>query len=167
MINRKIVGRINGQHGVKGHLKIFLDSEINELKKGTWIYFEIQNKPVPFFIEDHWGDDKVLIVKVRGVDSPEKATEFNGVKIGLDPKNVKDENAVGANELVGYELLNAQTKTSLGDILDVFDNTAHLLAKIEINGQEVLIPIHEELVESIDEKGKKITLHIPEGLMDL
>jgi 16S rRNA processing protein RimM len=36
-----------------------------------------------------------------------------------------------------------------------------------IDGKEVLIPIHENSLEKIDKKNRKLYLNLPEGLLDL
>jgi 16S rRNA processing protein RimM len=42
-----------------------------------------------------------------------------------------------------------------------------LMAVIEINEQELLVPLHEQLILNIDREEKIIRMEIPEGLLDL
>jgi ribosomal 30S subunit maturation factor RimM len=41
------------------------------------------------------------------------------------------------------------------------------MAVIELNAHELLIPLHEQLISSIDKDQKIIHMEIPEGLLDL
>jgi 16S rRNA processing protein RimM len=38
---------------------------------------------------------------------------------------------------------------------------------IMMNGKEVLIPIHENSLEKIDKKNRKLYVNLPQGLLDL
>ncbi|MGB0432017.1 MAG: ribosome maturation factor RimM [Bacteroidia bacterium] len=167
MIDYTSVGKIAGQHGVKGHFKVILEQKIQSLKEGTWIYFIIQSKPVPFFIQEIWGDENTLVVKVKGIDSPEKASEFSSCILGVDKEFLLENQSNELNYLVGFKIVNAVDGNCLGVIDDVFDNSAHLLAQVNYQKTDLLIPIHEELIENFNEKAKEITLQLPEGLLDL
>jgi 16S rRNA processing protein RimM len=39
--------------------------------------------------------------------------------------------------------------------------------RIDINGKEALIPVHEETLEKIDKRKKQVFLHLPDGLLDI
>ena len=41
------------------------------------------------------------------------------------------------------------------------------LAIVDYRGREVFIPLHPDIVVSLDEKAKKITLRLPGGLLEL
>ena len=42
-----------------------------------------------------------------------------------------------------------------------------LMAIVETNGKEMMIPLHEQLIVEIDKEKKVIRMEIPEGLMEL
>ena len=54
----------------------------------------------------------------------------------------------------------------LGEVVDVDDATMNVLFVIEKEGEELLLPAHEEFILDIDKAQKVLTVDIPEGLLD-
>lgn len=167
MINCTWVGSITGNYGVKGQLKIVLDKDIKNLEKGTWLFLEIQKKPVPFFIEETLGQDKSYVVKLKGIDTPEQGREYFNLSVGVQENNLVEPKTNDLLQLIDYKIIDANSKREIGLIEDIYDNSAHLLAKVNYQENELLIPLHNELVIDINEREKEITLQLPEGLIDL
>jgi 16S rRNA processing protein RimM len=167
VINCTWVGSITGNYGVKGQLKIVLDKDIKNLEKGTWLFLEIQKKPVPFFIEETLGQDKSYVVKLKGIDTPEQGREYFNLSVGVQENNLVEPKTNDLLQLIDYKIIDANSKREIGLIEDIYDNSAHLLAKVNYQENELLIPLHNELVIDINEREKEITLQLPEGLIDL
>jgi 16S rRNA processing protein RimM len=55
----------------------------------------------------------------------------------------------------------------LGEVCEVIEQSHQLLCKIILDGKEALIPIHEDSLEKIDKKNRKLFLNLPEGLLDI
>ena len=53
---------------------------------------------------------------------------------------------------------------TIGRIAAIDDSTANLLFELE---DGTLIPANDDLIEDIDMEGRKITMNIPEGLLDI
>jgi 16S rRNA processing protein RimM len=51
--------------------------------------------------------------------------------------------------------------------VEVIEQPHQVLCKILIGNKEALIPIHEETLEKIDKKEKKIFLTLPDGLLEI
>lgn len=161
------VGLIIGPHGVQGHLKIGFSVEIQNLIKGTWLFLNIQKKPVPFFIEEAWGETKNWVVKLKGINKPEEIKTLHRVEVLVNNDLIKQDQEDLEQGFVGYEIIDAATNTLLGEITNVFDNSAHLVAQLNYNDQELMLPLHDDLIVNIDLEAKRITLQLPEGLLDL
>ncbi|MDE1191497.1 MAG: hypothetical protein PW786_05105 [Arachidicoccus sp.] len=58
-------------------------------------------------------------------------------------------------------------KAPLGKVEEVIEQPHQILLKIFFQNKEVLIPLHEETLNSIDRKNKKIYLTLPDGLLDI
>jgi 16S rRNA processing protein RimM len=56
---------------------------------------------------------------------------------------------------------------SIGEILEVIEQTHQLLCRIEINKKEVLIPLNENTLRKTDHKRKEVTVQLPEGLLEI
>ena len=55
----------------------------------------------------------------------------------------------------------------LGEICEVIEQPHQVLCKIILGGKEALIPIHEDSLEHIDKKNRKLFVNLPEGLLDI
>lgn len=71
-------------------------------------------------------------------------------------------------QIVGYTLVDAATGRVVGEIESVDDSTMNLLFQVRTaDGDEVLVPAHEELIRNIDTEERRMELELPEGLLDL
>ena len=68
--------------------------------------------------------------------------------------------------LVGYTVIdNAIGK--IGEIKEVIEMPSYELVKVVYQNRIVMIPMHEDLVEDVDEEEKKITMNLPEGFFEI
>nr|MCE2704432.1 16S rRNA processing protein RimM [Terrimonas sp.] len=55
----------------------------------------------------------------------------------------------------------------IGLITEVIEQPQQLVCKVFIQEQEVLIPLHEDTLLSIDHAAKKVIVQLPDGLLDI
>ena len=67
--------------------------------------------------------------------------------------------------LLGFRMINEGT--DIGEILEVIEQPHQVLCVILLEGKEALIPIHGETLEKIDQKGRKVYVTLPDGLLDI
>ncbi len=67
--------------------------------------------------------------------------------------------------LLGFTVVNENEE--LGEVCEVIEQPHQILCKIILNGKEALIPVHEDSLEKIDKKNKKLFVNLPEGLLDI
>ena len=104
---------------------------------------------VPFFIEEYrFRSDTTALVKLEGVDTSEKARMFTNVEVYFPKKYVEDVN-----------------HGELGEIVAVDDSTMNVLFAIEKDGEELLLPAHEEFIIKLDKKKRLLTVEVPDGLI--
>jgi 16S rRNA processing protein RimM len=54
----------------------------------------------------------------------------------------------------------------LGEIVAVDDSTMNVLFSIETpDGEEILLPAHEEFMVKLEKKKRSLTVEVPEGLL--
>jgi 16S rRNA processing protein RimM len=68
--------------------------------------------------------------------------------------------------LTGFELTDT-TSGLTGTISEVVQHPGQLMAVAIIKGDEVLIPLHPDLIVSVNTRHKTITMTLPEGLVNL
>ena len=68
--------------------------------------------------------------------------------------------------LSGSRCMTCIMATWVKKVVDVDDATMNVLFVIEKEGEELLLPAHEEFILDIDKAQKVLTVDIPEGLLD-
>lgn len=164
------VGFTKKTHGSQGELKITVKDEyLEDLVNADVVFINVQGKPLPFFIEN-LRDAGDILLKIEEVDSPTDAKNLTSKELFLREKDIKIQKEAGEvltfELMVGFELLDEETG-SIG-VIEAVEALPHQhLAIVKYQDREVFIPLHPEIVVALDEKSKKITLRLPNGLLEL
>ena len=162
------IGVINKPHGVKGEVSFTFTDDIFDRVDCDYLILLMDGILVPFFIEEYrFRSDNSALVKFEDIDTAEKARMFTNVEVFFPVKYVEEQEEVTAwNYFVGFAVDDVNHGT-LGTISDVDDTTINVLFVIEKeDGDELLLPAHEEFILDIDHKKKRVTVDIPEGLLE-
>ena len=124
---------------------------------------------VPFFIEEYrFRSDTTALVKLEGVDTSEKARMFTNVEVYFPKKYVGEEEDSDDiptwNYFIGFKVEDVN-HGELGEIVAVDDSTMNVLFAIEKDGEELLLPAHEEFIIKLDKKKRLLTVEVPDGLI--
>ncbi|MCL2327715.1 MAG: ribosome maturation factor RimM [Bacteroidetes bacterium] len=161
------VGYISKPYGGNGTVLIELKAlESKEFAKRNYVLLDIQQKLVPFFIEECVCKNNNVYVKFCDIHSVDDAEKIAGLRIYIEQTadEVDDEDS---HALVSYSLFNAP-HTLVGTITDVLEYPMQLLLEVETpQNTQVLIPLVDEFIVEIDEEKRSIIMNIPEGLVDL
>lgn len=157
------VGYFSKTHGIKGQLILRLEKNffVDEAKA---LLVESATGKAPFFISDIKENKAGLIIALEDINSLEKAKSLVGKKVFVEEKFIAAEDETP--DLLGFELID-KTHGSLGNILEVSDNGHQVLVTVKLNNKEVILPLVEDFMESLDETNKKIFYNAPQGLIDL
>ena len=72
------------------------------------------------------------------------------------------------HELVGFDLIDANDDSLVGEVENVFEAGPQTLLSIKHKTEkEVLIPLTDELIKEIDKENNRLYMYIPEGLVDV
>lgn len=164
------IGQFTKPHGVKGELALVTRSDVFDESDDPYIVCDIEGILVPFFIEEYrYKTDSVILVKLEYVDTEEAAREFvhREVYYPLEEMGEKEwaEEATW-DSFIGYTVTDLQYG-ELGCIVDVDTSTINVLLKIDRDGQELLFPAADELITDADATARRLTVSLPEGLLDL
>ena len=163
------------------------------LEEPVFIVFD--GLPVPFYIETFTkrGNSKAL-VRITGVYNQEDVEEIAGkavyIEEGEEAELSLEEDGYAA--LVGWMLLTPSTTLSdspatqsnspvtlsdsegspqdielieVGEITDFIDIPNNPCIEVETENGAVMIPLHEDLILSVDPEYQEIIMQIPEGLL--
>ena len=70
------------------------------------------------------------------------------------------------NEIIGFKLID-ETIGEIGAISDVLEYPTQAVIQVMKDGKEILIPIHDDIIQKVDKKAKTLTVKAPEGLIDM
>lgn len=161
------IGIINKPHGVKGEVTFtFTDDVFDRVEDCDYLILLLDGIFVPFFIEEYrFRSDNAAIVKFEDVDTAEKARMFTNVEVYFPVKYMDEQDEITSwNYFIGFEVEDVN-HGDLGQIVDIDDATMNVLFIIEKDGEEILLPAHEEFIVDLDRKKKYMKVNIPEGLI--
>ncbi len=165
-INRKdfiVAGVVEKIHGTKGGLRLSIEQKI---KIKEWVFIEINNKPVPFFIESISGNDDHRIVQLQDIENPKEAQRFVGNTILVPITKTSRKTKKVDLDIINFLLID-ETHGELGKVEDVEELPQQLIIHTTFKGKELLIPAVDEFILEISAKKKTIYLSLPDGILDL
>ena len=98
----------------------------------------------------------------------EAANQLVGISayLPLDLLPEKDGNDFYSHEVVDFLVIDEE-KGELGKVQEIIEYPTQSLIQIVINGKEVLIPIHDDIIQDVNREEKKIYIKAPNGLIDM
>jgi 16S rRNA processing protein RimM len=164
-----LLGRITKVNGYEGTVTVKIEKFFSEnIPQMESVFLAIESRLVPFFISfsEYSGAD-ILKLRFKGYDSIDKVREFIGCKVYLTTSIPVDNQIEDIQSLIGYKVFIHHNKL-LGSISEIIPNSGQwLLNVISPMNKEILIPLHDNFIVSIDNKKKKIVMNIPEGLDEI
>jgi len=165
------VGYIQKAHGLQGEVILAFEQEFEETVEDIeWIFVEIDGGLVPFLIEGEgfrFRNNESAICKLRFIDSMIKAKELIGCKVFV-PENeiIESEDQGVVSTLIGMTAFDAKFG-KIGLISRVDDFSGNLVITVNHNQAEIMIPLSDEAISSIDEKNRELHLVCPDGLIEI
>ena len=164
------LGKIVKKYSFKGELLVKLDTDDPSIYTKMESVFIDKNKSlIPFFIErSSLHKSTLLRVKFEDIDSEEDADKLLKSELYLPLEFLPQltGNKFYYHEIFGFEAEDLSFGL-IGIIKGVNDNTNQAILEIDRNGSEILIPLIDDFIKSVDRELKKIILEVPEGLIDI
>ena len=164
------LGKIVKKYSFKGELLVKLDTDDPGIYTKMESVFIDKNKSlIPFFIErSSLHKSTLLRVKFEDIDSEEDADKLLKSELYLPLEFLPQltGNKFYYHEIVGFEAEDLSFGL-VGIVKGVNDTTNQAILEIDRNGSEILIPLIDDFIKSVDREQKKIILEVPEGLIDI
>ena len=165
------VGYIQKPHGLKGEIIFVFDKEFEDtVEELEFLFIEVDGGLVPFHIEDeglNFRTDESAICKLEFVDTLSKAKEMVGCKVYVfDHAIIDSEEPETASTLIGMRAFDEKFG-DIGLISRVDDFSGNLVITVVHPRAEILIPLSDEIITSIDEEKREICLSCPNGLIEI
>ena len=155
-MNYNSIGKLVASFGVNGDL--ILQHQLGKktsLKGLEAVFVEmVKDEMLPYFIQSAKikSTDEIYL-KLEGIDTKEAAQQLRQKEVWLPEEDFLKYAAKTATvSLLGFHIIDEGN--DIGAILEVIEQPHQLLARIDLDGKEALIPIHEESLQKIDKKKK-------------
>ena len=158
-------GQIVNAVGLKGEVKVYNYSDSQER------YYDLQTVYLDdklYEIEKVRFQQHLVILKFKGVDDRNAAESLKGKYLNITEADLKElpEGTYYIRDLIGV-LVVLESGEVLGTLTNVLQNFAQDLYEIDVNGKKVLLPAVNEFVLDVDLESRRVTVRLPEGLLDL
>ncbi|MBL7806690.1 MAG: 16S rRNA processing protein RimM [Saprospiraceae bacterium] len=173
--NYIVIGRTRKAHGLTGELKVSVEERfLEDFLKNERIFIEIKTAKIPYFIDKVRGGGDIIL-KLEDVDDRDAAIALQSRDILLREQDIipdhlrefepETEDELQYGFLEGYTLID-QNLGTIALIKEVLEMPQQEMAFMDFQGREVLVPLNEQLIVSIDETNKKLLMNLPDGLLD-
>lgn len=163
------IGKIVAAHGLTGAFILkHVAGQSNWLKKDHVLMVEIRKgSQIPYFVTAAKPvNDEEYIVNAEDVQDVETAKKLVGKQVYVQ----EDALSILAKDSpllwIGFNLVDKE-KGTVGQIEDVMQAGAQWLAKIMVEGKEVLVPLVDDIVLDVNVRNKYVRVDLPEGLIDV
>ncbi|RYE18179.1 MAG: 16S rRNA processing protein RimM, partial [Sphingobacteriaceae bacterium] len=163
------IGTVTKTRGLKGEMQVFVDFDEPEKLKFKSLFLEIGGKLVPYFVTLFKLPMKnVAYLQLEDVDTIEKASLLVKKDVFLSnkikPKKKKSE--FGLKDLLHFIAVD-EHEGELGEIIEIHEYPQQLIATVPFKNREVLFPLNESIIKSIDVVKGIVLIDLPEGLLDV
>ncbi len=133
------------------------------------IFLEIDGEPVPFFpLDEIIVSSEFLRVSLEDYNHPDQAQSFAGADVFVENslQASNGDHAYTPEQLIGFKVIDKEYG-AIGFVDQVVESPMQYILQINHNDKEILVPLVEAFILSIDEDNKTIDMDLPEGLIDL
>ncbi len=177
--NLQQIAQVLKSNGTDGELVMgFREIAPEDINLNEPVFIVFDGLPVPFFIESFTkrGNSKAL-VRLTDINSMEDVEEITGKAVYTEAENLPEMSLEedGYAALIGWMLLtsaggegeiNEETEfMEVGEITDFIDIPNNPCLEVKTENGAVMIPLHEDLILSVDPEYQELVMQIPAGLL--
>lgn len=162
------VGVISSTHGVRGEVKVFpTTDDVKRFKKLKQVILDTGNELLALEIEGTKFFKQFVILKFKGIDHINGIEKYKGKSLYVDREHAvklkKDEYFIA--DMIGMSVY-TEDDTLFGVLKDVMETGANDVYVIESKKHgEVLVPAIKQCILEVDIEGRKMVIHLLEGLV--
>ena len=176
--NLQQIAQVLKSNGTDGELVLgFREIAPEDINLNEPVFIVFDGLPVPFFIESFTkrGNTKALVC-LTDICSMEDVEEITGKAVYVEEESLPEMSLEedGYAALIGWLLLapagddmdeDTMEVDEIGEITDFIDIPNNPCIEVETKKGAVMIPLHEDLILSVDPENLEIVMQIPEGLL--
>lgn len=163
------IGKIVATHGLQGALILkHVVGKSDWMQKDHTLFIELRKESfIPFFVSvAKASNNEEYVVSLEDVQTVEEARKMIGKHVYVQEDILSGHANDSPLLWIGFNLVDWK-KGGLGIIEDVFQTGKQWLAKLTIEGKEVLIPLVEDILLDVNVRNKYVRVDLPEGLVEV
>ncbi len=169
-MDRLEVGKIVNTHGLKGEVKIVTWTDYPEVFEDLeYVFAKKKTEEIKLNLKNIKYQKNNIIAKFSEINSIEEAETFKNCVLTAERDMLGElpEGVYYIADLIGCEVFSDEGE-NLGKISDVFNTGANDIYAVSApQRKDMLIPVTDDTVKSVDIENKKVIVHLIEGLEDL
>lgn len=161
------IGYISKTRGLKGEVQLFFEFDDYEALELDVLFLEMDRKLVPFFVDDlKIQANRTAYLFLEDIDHIDKARPLVRKKVYLPhsklPERSPDDFRI--SDLKGFTVCDL-SHGELGQIVEVHEYPQQFVAAVDYRGKELMFPLNDDLIVSIDQENRRLQVNLPEGLV--
>lgn len=171
------IGQYRKPHGIDGELSATIEAPLELIERARCLVSEIDGIFVPFFIEaTRPKSENSVLLSITGIHNEKEAATLVNKEIyilkqdyGRIAQEDSDEDTpdeLPVDYFIGFDvIINQQVE---GTVTDIDDKTINVLFVVETtDGDTILVPAVDEMIDEIDLDERLITMSVPDELLQL
>lgn len=167
------LGYLLKTHGLRGHLAAHFDvDDVADYLKLKKVYLTLPAAPTKLLehkvekVQPQSGNR--VLLKLRGIDRIEEAEPLRGAQLYLPLAELPEleDDQFYFHDVIGFTVVDANLG-ELGTVENFYELPQQDMLAMRYQGQEVLIPVVDQLVSHADHAKKQVHVNLPEGLLDV
>lgn len=163
------VGRTFRTHGLLGNMAYEIDEQyLPFVDRERVLFFMIDGDAVPYFLKPSCDLDEGFL-QLEEIDQLEDAKGLANATIYIDSSRLLPHEAQEEEEIqtdwIGFTLEDT-TSGKRAEVTDIESFPAQILLVVKIKNKEFYLPFREEWLIDLDVASKKMTMQLPDGLLD-
>ncbi len=162
------IGNSMKPFGNDGAIKVNFSLDIKDFSlKNKFIFFELGGCMIPFRVLEESQNKNHLIV-IENYTSPEEVNFLRNKSIFfLKSELPKSKSSNDVPQMIGFKVMIKSDADFDGTLLRMEEYPSQMMAIIQSQETEVLIPWNENFISEIDFESRIIHFDIPDGLLNL
>ncbi|GAB3589168.1 ribosome maturation factor RimM [Hymenobacter daeguensis] len=167
------LGYILKTHGLRGHVAAHFDvDDVADYLKLKKVYLAPPGAPtrlVEHKVEKVQAQSGArVLLKLHGIDRIEDAEPLRGSQLYLPLAELPalEEDQFYFHDVIGFTVVD-ENLGPLGTVENFYELPQQDMLAMRYQGQEVLIPVVDELVSHANQEKKEIYVNLPDGLLDV
>jgi 16S rRNA processing protein RimM len=163
------LGKLGKPWGHQGELTVHLEAvDADEILHAGSLFVDIEGQRVPFFFSKLYEKGRDTLIKFDDFHDPQSASILVGRDIYAPPGHLVDgsDESWDPDELIGL-LVRDEVHGELGEVTGIEGTARNVVLVIQKGAQEVLVPLADEMIVSLDAEERSLLIRTPEGLIDL